>query len=38
MIDKETLDAVLPLPEIEERRDEITAELKAEGFVVTNFH
>lgn len=38
MIDKETLDAVLPLPEIEERRDEVTAELKAEGFVVTNFH
>ena len=38
MIDKETLDAVLPLPEIEERRDELVAELKAAGFVVTNFH
>lgn len=38
MIDKDTLDAVLPLPEIEERRDELVAELKKEGFVVTNFH
>ena len=38
MIDKETLDAVLPLPEIEERRDELVAELKEVGFVVTNFH
>ena len=38
MIDKEILDAVLPLPELEDRRDELTAELKAEGFVVTNFH
>lgn len=38
MIDKNTLDAVLPLPEIEERRDELVTELKEEGFVVTNFH
>ena len=38
MIDKETLDAVLPLPEIEERRDELVTELKEEGFVITNFH
>lgn len=38
MIDKDTLDAVLPLPEIEERRDELVAELKEEGFVITNFH
>ena len=38
MIDKATLDAVLPLPEIEERRDELVAELKEEGFVITNFH
>lgn len=38
MIDKETLDAVLPVPEIEERRDELVAELKEAGFVVTNFH
>lgn len=38
MIDKETLDAVLPVSDIEERRDELTAELKEEGFVITNFH
>lgn len=38
MIDKETLDAVLPVPDIEERRDELVTELKEEGFVVTNFH
>lgn len=38
MIDKDTLDAVLPLPEIEERRDELVAELKEEGFVITNFY
>lgn len=38
MIDKATLDAVLPLPELEERRDEVVTELKEEGFVVTNFH
>ena len=38
MIDKATLDAVLPLPELEERRDEVVTELKKEGFVVTNFH
>lgn len=38
MIDKDTLDAVLPLPEIGERRDELTTELKEEGFVITNFH
>lgn len=38
MIDKDTLDAVLPLPEIEERRDELVTEFKEEGFVVTNFH
>ncbi len=38
MIDKATLDAVLPLPELEERRDEVVAKLKQEGFVVTNFH
>lgn len=38
MIDKNTLDAVLPLPEIEERRDELVTELKEEGFVITNFH
>ena len=38
MIDKATLDEVLPLPEMEERRDEVVAELKDEGFVITNFH
>lgn len=38
MIDKETLDAVLPLPTIEELRDEKIEELKREGFVITNFH
>lgn len=38
MIDKDTLDAVLPLPEIRDRRDELTTELKEEGFVITNFH
>ena len=38
MIDKDTLDAVLPLPELEERRDELVTELKDEGFVITNFH
>lgn len=38
MIDKDTLDAVLPLPSIEERRDELVAELKDEGFVITNYH
>lgn len=38
MIDKETLDAVLPVSDIEERRDELTTELKEEGFVITNFH
>ena len=38
MIDKEILDAILPVPTIEERRDEIVNELRAEGFVITNFH
>lgn len=38
MIDKEILDAILPVPSIEERRDEIVDELKAEGFVITNYH
>lgn len=31
MIDKETLDEILPLPGIEERRDELTTELKEGG-------
>lgn len=38
MIDKDILDAVLPVPDLEELKDETIAELKSEGFVVTNFH
>lgn len=38
MIDKEILDAVIPVPTLEEAKDEKVAELKEEGFVVTNFH
>lgn len=38
MIDKKILDEVLPLPELEELRDEKIAELQEEGFVITNFH
>jgi uncharacterized phage protein gp47/JayE len=38
VIDKEILDAVLPVPDLEELRDEKIEELRAEGFVVTNFH
>ena len=38
MIDKELLDAVIPVPTLEELKDEKIAELKDEGFVVTNFH
>lgn len=38
MIDKETLDAVLPVPSLEELRDAKIKELKDEGFVITNFH
>lgn len=38
MIDKEILDAVIPIPTLEELKDEKVAELKDEGFVVTNFH
>lgn len=38
MIDKEILDAVIPVPTLEELRNEKIAELKDEGFVVTNFH
>lgn len=37
MIDKKILDEVLPVPELEELADEKIAELKEEGFVVTNF-
>lgn len=38
MIDKETLDEVLPVPDLEELKDSIIAELAEEGFVITNFH
>lgn len=38
MIDKEILDAIIPVPTLEELRDEKIAELKEEGFIVTNFH
>lgn len=38
MIDKEILDAVLPVPSLEELRDAKIEELKREGFVITNFH
>ena len=38
MIDKEILDAVLPVPALEELRDSVIDELKSEGFAITNFH
>lgn len=38
MIDKEILDEVLPVPDLVELKDKTVAELKEEGFVITNFH
>lgn len=38
MIDKEILDKVIPVPDLETLKDETIAELKDEGFVITNFH
>lgn len=38
MIDKEILDEILPVPELEDLKDEIVAELEEEGFAITNFH
>ena len=38
MIDKAILDAVLPVPDLEELRDQKVQELKDAGFVITNFH
>lgn len=38
MIDKDILDAVLPVPDLEELAEQTTEELKNEGFVITNFH
>ena len=38
MIDKEILDAVLPIPDLEGLKNAEVEELKQEGFVITNFH
>lgn len=38
MIDKEILDEVIPVPELEDLKDEVIGQLEDEGFVVTNFH
>jgi len=38
VIDKEILDEVLPVPELEELKEATIEELKAEGFIITNFH
>lgn len=38
MIDKEILDEVLPVPDLDELKDEVIEELKEEGFVITNFY
>lgn len=38
MIDEEILDEVLPVPDLMELKEEKIAELKEEGFVITNFH
>ena len=38
MIDKEILDAVLPLPTLDELKEQKIEELKDEGFVISNFH
>lgn len=38
MIDPKILDAVLPIPDLEELRDSMVKQLEEEGFVVTNFH
>ena len=38
MIDKEILDSVLPVPELEELKESTVKELEEEGFVITNFH
>lgn len=37
MIDEKILDEVLPVPELEELKEEIIQELEDEGFVITNF-
>lgn len=38
MIDKDILDQVIPLPELEERKEQEIAQLKEDGFAITNFH
>ena len=38
MIDKEILDAVLPLPTLDELKEQKVEVLKDEGFVISNFH
>ena len=38
MIDKDILDEILPVPDLEELARQTIEELKAEDFVVTNFH
>ena len=37
MIDKNSLDKILPLPDIDRLKDEKVKELKEAGFVITNF-
>lgn len=37
MIDKNSLDKILPLPDIDQLKDEKVKELKEAGFVITNF-
>lgn len=38
MIDKDILDQVIPLPDLEDLKDQEIARLKSEGFAITNFH
>ena len=38
MIDKEILNTVLPVPDLMDLKDEKIAELKEDGFVITNLH
>ena len=38
MIDEKILDEIIPIPDINELKETTVAELKSEGFVITNFH
>lgn len=38
MIDKDMLNEVLPVPELETLKEQVIGELKEEGFAITNFH